>query len=53
MLKPILVKDGDQWCCLYGDNLQTGIVGYGDTPHKAVQAWNQQWYKQRWYSTYR
>jgi len=24
-------KDGDQWCFLWGENLQCGISGFGDT----------------------
>ena len=24
-------KDGNQWCVLYGENIQDGIVGFGDT----------------------
>lgn len=24
-------KDGNQWCFLYGKNLQDGIAGFGDT----------------------
>jgi len=24
-------KDGNQWCYLYGENLQEGISGFGDT----------------------
>lgn len=46
MLKPKLSVDGNQWCCLYGDNLIDGVVGYGESPHKAVMAWNQEWFKQ-------
>ena len=39
-LHPRLFLDGDQWCCLYGENIQEGIVGFGDTPYKAVIAMN-------------
>ena len=28
-LKPF--KDGNQWCFLFGNNLQEGIAGFGDT----------------------
>lgn len=28
-IKPF--KDGNQWCYLYGDNIQEGISGFGDT----------------------
>ena len=33
-----LSPDGDQWCVLYGDNLQEGIAGFGPTPDEAVLA---------------
>ena len=45
MLKPVITKDGDQWCVLYGSNLQEGIAGFGDTPRKAIAAWNAEWDK--------
>ncbi len=33
-LKPF--KDGDQWCVLYGGDLQDGIAAFGETPEKAI-----------------
>lgn len=41
MLKPKLYRDGNQWCVLYGDNLQEGICGFGDSPYKAIWNWKQ------------
>lgn len=35
--KPKLYPDGDQWCALYGDDLQSGVCGFGDTPIKAME----------------
>lgn len=29
-------KDGNQWCCLYGKDLMSGIAGFGDTPYLAA-----------------
>lgn len=46
MLKPHISKDGDKWCVLYGDNLQDGVAGFGDTPHEAVIDFNNAWKKQ-------
>lgn len=37
-LKPF--KDGNQWCVLLGNNIQEGIVGFGDTPLKAITNFN-------------
>jgi len=31
-----LVKDGNQWCWLIGDDLQSGVAGYGDSPRDAL-----------------
>ena len=45
ILTPLLCRDGNQWCCLYGDNIQVGIVGFGDTPHEAVIDWSKSWNK--------
>ena len=35
--------DGNQWCALYGDNLQDGVAGFGNSPHDAVVAFNNAW----------
>lgn len=35
--------DGDQWCALYGENMQDGVVGFGDTPEAATQAFDAEW----------
>lgn len=43
-LKPRITKDGNQWCCLYGDNLQDGIAGFGDTPISAILDFNKAMY---------
>ena len=47
MLKPKLYKDGDQWCCLYGEDVMEGIVGFGDTPFKAIIDWNSAWHNSK------
>lgn len=44
LLKPSLTKDGDQWSCLYGENLQEGVCGFGDTPYKAILNFNKAWH---------
>lgn len=36
LLKPKLYPDGNQWCALYGKNLQGGVAGFGDTPAQAM-----------------
>lgn len=32
--------DGNYWCVSLGDDLQVGIAGFGDTPYKAIMAFN-------------
>ncbi len=39
----VLSKDGNQWCWLYGDNLQDGIAGFGDTPEQAGVNFDRAW----------
>ncbi len=36
LLSPTFSKDGNQFCYLYGENLQIGIAGFGDTPYEAM-----------------
>ena len=44
LFRPRLMVDGNQWVALYGDNLQEGVVGVGDSPDAATwdfdRAWN-------------
>ena len=28
--------DGDQWCILWGADLQSGVAGFGDSPETAI-----------------
>lgn len=36
LYRPKVFRDGDRWCCLYGENLQAGVSAFGKTPHEAV-----------------
>jgi len=36
LYKPKIYIDGSQWCVLYGDDIQNGIAGFGDSPQKAM-----------------
>lgn len=40
---PRLFLDGDQWCALYGDDLQAGVAGFGATPSLAMGAFDLAW----------
>ena len=37
-LKPY--KDGNQWCVLLGDDITSGVCGFGETPLKAIYDFN-------------
>ena len=41
LLNPSISIDGNQFCLLYGDNLQAGIAGFGSTVYEAVQDFNE------------
>lgn len=41
MYKPRIFQDGNMWCCLLGDDLQSGVAGFGDTPNNACIAFDQ------------
>lgn len=46
-LRAKVFPDGDQWCCLYGKNLQDGVCGFGETPHLAVIDFDKNWFGQK------
>lgn len=43
LMRPGIGLDGNQWCALYGDNLQDGVAGFGDTPALAMAAFDKAW----------
>ena len=43
--RPRLSIDGDQWCALYGDNLQDGVAGFGKSPEAAYLDFDREWVK--------
>ena len=43
LYKPKLCVDGNQWCALYGEDLQIGIAGFGDTPELAMADFDRNW----------
>lgn len=40
---PELSRDGNLWCALFGENLQEGVSGFGETPWKAMDAFDRAW----------
>ena len=43
---PKIFKEGDIWCALYGKDLESGVVGFGSSPKKALEAFNRRWDKE-------
>ena len=41
-----IYPDGDMWCCLYGDDIQIGVAGFGKTPALAAKDFERNWYSQ-------
>lgn len=45
LYRPTLSIDGDQWCALYGEDLQNGVAGFGKSPELAMLDFNRAWWK--------
>lgn len=43
VFRPSLSVDGNQWCALYGSNLQEGVAGFGDSPADAMWDFDRNW----------
>ncbi|HKT52899.1 MAG TPA: hypothetical protein VJP88_00490, partial [Caulobacteraceae bacterium] len=41
LYRPTIAANGDQWMVLLGENMQVGVVGFGETPAKAMAAFDQ------------
>lgn len=44
-LKPF--TDGSKFCFLWGENIQDGVAGFGDTVHQAVKDFNVNFFSQK------
>ena len=44
LLRPRIFMDGNKWCVLYGENLQDGVAGFGNSPHLASLAFDREWF---------
>jgi hypothetical protein len=47
ILRPAVYPDGNMWCALYGEDLQRGVVGFGETPELACADFDKNWREQR------
>ena len=43
LFRPAVSIDGDQWCALYGQDLQSGVAGFGDSPAAAMLDFDANW----------
>lgn len=41
--RPALSIDGNQYCALFGADLQSGVAGFGDTPEAAMADFDKSW----------
>lgn len=44
-LRPRLSIDGNKWSALYGENLQDGVAGFGDSPAEAYADFDRIWFE--------
>ena len=45
LYRPSIAPDGNQWSALYGENIQEGVAGFGDTPALAMADFDKRWYE--------
>jgi hypothetical protein len=43
--RPKIYLDGNKWCALYGYDLQSGVAGFGDSPHLAARDFDVAWHQ--------
>lgn len=42
-----ITKDGNMYCCLYGENIQTGISGWGRNPYAAALDFRNKFFEEK------
>ena len=42
-MRPSLVRYGIMWGAFYGPSIEEGVCGFGETPEKAMQAFDDKW----------
>lgn len=47
LYRPALTADGTKWCALYGEDLASGVAGFGDTPAEAMYDFDKAWTTER------
>ena len=44
LMRPAVYPDGNEWCALYGDDLQRGVAGFGKSPNLAMADFDRAWF---------
>jgi Protein of unknown function (DUF1566) len=44
--RPNLCIDGNKWCAFYGENIQEGCAGFGDSPAEAMADFDAEWVRE-------
>lgn len=44
LYKPTITKDGNQFCALLGEDIQSGVCGFGDSPAEAFKDFDKSWH---------
>ena len=45
IFKPVIFRDADSFCVVFGPNPQAGVFGCGDTPREALTNWDKNLYR--------
>jgi len=43
LFRPNIYIDGNQWCAIYGVDVQSGVAGFGDSPSMAMLEFDREW----------
>lgn len=43
LYRPTLAIDGNKWRAMYGENLQDGVAGFGESPAEAMADFDKAW----------
>lgn len=45
LFRPRVFRDGNEWCALFGDNIEDGVAGFGNSPDVATRDFDVNWCK--------
>ena len=47
VFRPRIFPDGNMWCALLGDDLASGVCGFGPSPAEACAEFDKAWFEKR------